>query len=158
MKNIPFTKIKKSLILLLTIMAAATCFGQNQFERAEFLKSPAPGQKKGEAVKGTLNFDTNRKAILFLDKHGAESLDIKYDSVKNLLYERTAKPRYTEGLLIAWPLMFTKSKKHYLTLQYEEPAGTGHYAIVHLDKSNYQEILATIEAQTGKRVERTEEH
>jgi hypothetical protein len=155
MRRRPF---RNEWVVVLTIMAVTASYGQSQFERAEFLKSAAPGQKKGDSVRGILSFNGVDKEIVFRDKRGTQLLGIKCDSIKSLVYERTAKPRYAEGLLIAWPLMFTKSKKHYLTLQYEEPAGTGHFAILHLDKSNYQEILATVEAQTGKKVERTEEH
>jgi hypothetical protein len=60
-------------------------------------------------------------------------------------------------MLVAWPLLFTKSKKHWLTFQYSDASGTGQYAIIRLDKSNFREALATVEAETGKKVERTEE-
>jgi len=152
-----YRHFRNAWVAVLTIITVTASFGQSQFDRAELLKSATPGQKKGDAVRGILNFDGVNKEIGFRDKHGSQLLGIKCDSIKNLVYEKTAKPRYAEGLLIAWPLMFTKSKKHYLTVQYEEPAGTGRFAILHLDKSNYQEILATAEAQTGKKVERTEE-
>ena len=130
--TIPFAppaRKRAAFPLAFVLLASALCSAQTHFDHAEFLKAAAPGQKKGAAVKGTLHFDGPKKAVLFLDKKGDPAFDIKYDSIKSLLYERTSKPRYAEGLLIAWPLLFTKSKKHYLTIQYEEPAGTGHFAI-----------------------------
>lgn len=79
------------------------------------------------------------------------------DSVTNAVYERASKPRYAAGLLLAWPLLFTKSKQHYLTLQYKADSGEGRYAVFHLDKGNFREVLAATEAAIGKKVERSEE-
>ncbi len=77
---------------------------------------------------------------------------IPLESVKSATYERAAKPRIGMGLLVAWPLMFTKSKKHFLTVQHADG-----YSVFQLDKGNYMQILAAMEAATGKRVERHEE-
>lgn len=154
--NLSFNGIKLLLFTVVALVSTAA-MAQTQFKNTEFFKSAAPGEKKGGSVKGSLNFDSANKQIIFQDGKGNPALKISNDSVKHLLYERTSKPRYVEGILIAWPLLLTKSKKHYLTLQYDEPAGTGHYAILRLDKGNYQQILAMAEAQTGKQVERTEE-
>jgi hypothetical protein len=137
-------------------LAAPRAFAQKDFDNADYLPKAAPGQKKAETTKGSLRFNSSAKEVQFVSKKGT-SLAIKYDAVKSILYERAAKPRYAAGLLVAWPLLFTKSKKHYLTFHYTDEAGAGQYAIVRLDKGNFREALATAEAETGKKVERTEE-
>ncbi len=118
----------------------------------------AAGSKKGETVGGTLRFDSAKKAVQFVDKKGTPALSVKYDAIRSILYEKTAKPRYATGLLLAWPLLFTKSEKHYLTIQYTDAAGAGQFAIIRLDKSNFQGAMARAESETGKKVERAEEH
>ncbi len=145
---------------LVFALLSGVCFGQVQydFDKAEYMKPPAAGSKKGEAVGGTLRFDSTKKEAQFVDKKGTPSLSIKYDTIKSILYEKAAKPRYGAGLLIAWPLLFTKSNKHYLTIQYTDAAGAGQFAIIHLDKSNFQGAVARAESETGKKVERAEEH
>jgi hypothetical protein len=145
---------------LLFALLSGVCFGQApfDFDKAEYLKPAAAGSKKGETVGGTLRFDSGKKEVEFLDKKGTADVDVKYDSIKSILYEKTSKPRYAAGLLLAWPLLFTKSKKHYLTIQYTDAAGTGAFAIIHLDKSNFREAIARAESETGKKVERSEEH
>lgn len=144
-------------LLIALAVPLSTALAQKDFDKAEYIKAAGPGQKKGETVEGTLRFDGNSKHVEFVAKGGSLPFDIKYDSIKSLLYERAAKPRYGAGLLIAWPLLFTKSKKHFLTIQYTDEAGAGQYAIVRLDKSNFREAIATAEAETGKKVERSEE-
>ena len=158
----PLKKSDVSLTLLCMLALGSFAFsaglpqrGAAEFKDVEYIFKP-PGQEKGKAVKGVLAFDSGAKAIRFNSKGGAQ-FDIPYTRVSGLLYERTSKPRYGLGLLVAWPLLFTKSKKHYLTIQYKQPDGQGQFAILHLDKGHFQEILATAEAQTRLKVERTEE-
>jgi len=150
------SKVCLATVLALGVSVAAQC--QSSFEKAEYLKAAEPGgKKKGESVKGSVYFDTTAKNIEFREKKSGTDFSIPYGSIKSLLYERASKPRYAEGILLAWPLLLTKSKKHYLTIQFSDASGNGKYAILHLDKSNYQSILAEAEAQTGKKVERSEE-
>jgi hypothetical protein len=119
-----------------------------------FYKSP--GDSKARPIKGSLIFDPKGSQVGFFSE-GSNRIDIPYSNITTLLYERTSKPRYALGLLVAWPLLFTKSKKHYLTVQYKSAEGQGQYALFQLDKENYQRVLATAESQTGKKVERSEE-
>jgi len=145
---------------LVFALLSGVCFGQAPFDfgKAEYVKPAAAGSKKGETVDGSLRFDAAKKEVQFVDKKGSSAVDIKYDAIKSMLYEKTAKPRYAAGLLLAWPLLFTKSKKHYLTIQYTDAAGAGQFVIIHLDKSNFREAVARAESETGKKVERSEEH
>lgn len=85
-------------------------------------------------------------------KHGFPevNLTITSDTISSALYERAALPR--DG----W-LEFTKEKKHFLTIQYKEK-DEGRYALFQLDKENFREVLAAMEAALGKTVERSEEH
>ncbi len=139
------------LVLILTTAA----FGQ-EFEKAQFFAKAAPGQKKSDPVKGVFRFDSAAQELQFRNERGEMIFAVKKASIKNLTYERAAKPRYAAGLLVAWPLLFTKSKSHFLTVQYDDEHGA-QYAIVKLDKSNFRDALASIEAQTGKKIERHEE-
>jgi hypothetical protein len=83
------------------------------------------GKDKGHLVDGALVLDNSR--VAFQSKTTA--LDIPIASITNIGYERASKPRYAAGLLFAWPLLFTKSKQHYLTFQYTDGAA-GKYAVL----------------------------
>lgn len=149
-------RMTRLLGVCFALVLASAAFGQN-FDHAQYFPKATPGQKKSDPVKGVFRIDGNSKEIQFLGKGGASAVSIKMDNIKSILYERTAKPRYAEGLLIAWPLLFTKSKSHYLTIQYNDEKEGSQYAIIRLDKSNYRDALASIEARTGKQVQRSEE-
>lgn len=109
-----------------------------------------------QQVEGILVSDTKAKQVSF-DSGGSMPFQIPFDKIKAIHYERSATPRYAAGMLIAWPLLFTKSKQHFLTIQYVEGSGEGKFQIVRLDKNNFRTALDTIEADTGVKVERTEE-
>jgi hypothetical protein len=135
---------------------AATSSAVEQFPEAQYLVK-APGQEKAQPVKGVLVFDPGAREIRFLSS-GVNQLEVPYAKLTGMLYEKTAKPRYGLGLLVAWPLLFTKSKAHYLTLQYKNSQGVGEFAIIRLHKKNFQIALATAEAQTGMKVDRNQEN
>ena len=140
-----------TLVFTFTLASFAT-----DFDKAQYFRKTDNG-KKSDPVKGVVCVDQTAKAIRFVNHDGKVEFAVPAAKIKNIVYERTAKPRYAEGLLIAWPLLFTKSKSHYLTVQFENDKGAGEYAIVKLDKSNYREVLATIEANTGQKIQRSEE-
>ena len=133
--------------------------GTAKFDHAEYMQPATAGKKKaGPAVKGMLVFDAQEKSVQFLDKKGSPAFDVKYDAIKSMLYERASRPRYVSAVLISPLFLLAHGKKHFLTIQYTDGAGTRHYVIVHLDKKNAREAIATAEAQTGKNVERAEDN
>lgn len=141
-------------LLNTNIQAYALMQAENSFKDAQYFIKEA-GKEKAKPVKGILSFESEKKSVRFTGKEA--ELEIPYDRITGMTYEKTAKPRYALGLLVAWPLLFTKSKGHYLTIQYKQPEKEGQFALIRLDKDNYQMALATAEAQTGVKVERIEE-
>ena len=145
-------------ILLASVVAASEEPKVSNFDSAEYIKLSAGGDKKtADRIGGTLSFNNDKKTVEFLDKKGLPEFSIKYDSIKSLLYERTSTPRYVAAILVSPFFLFSHSKKHYLTIQYNDDGGTGQFVSIHLDKKNAREVVATAEASTGKKVEREEE-
>ncbi len=126
----------------------------------------AEGEDKGQEVIGKLSIDATQIEFTSVPpkkrnkKHPQPDVAVKFQpaSITSALYERASRPRYISALLIAWPLIFTKGKKHFLTIQYRAYSGVGGYVIFHMDKSNFRAILGAVEASTGKKIERSEEH
>lgn len=148
----------RALYLVATLWFVTESFAANKFEHAEYFKAASNGQKAtGPSVKGALCFDTANHKLEFLDEKSMAAFSIKYDAIKDILYEQTSKPRYAEAVLISPFFLLSHSKKHYLTVQYTDGAGTGAFVIVRLDKKNAQEAVVAAEAETGRTVERVEE-
>ena len=72
-------------------------------------------------------------------------------------YEKTSKPRYAEAILVSPFFLFSKTKRHFLSIQYTDANGAGTFCMLHMDKGNSTDIVNTAEAETGKHIDRTEE-
>ena len=160
--------IGRTVVLAVAVWQLAICIpalaveddngGVLRFERAEYMKATSSGQKRAEAaIKGDLCLDTAKKKVEFRCGDSIPAFSVSYDSIKSLLYEQAAKPRYTEAVLISPLFLLSHAKKHFLTIQYTDSAGTSQFVIIHLDKKNAREAIAAAESQTGKAVERVEE-
>ena len=152
--------------VMLASTLALLLFAQNvfaeaaKFGKAEFMPPKVEGSKNkkgGDPVKGVLSFDRETKTMLFVDEKGTTLVSVPYDKIKHLLYEKTSRPRYAEAILISPLFLFSKTKKHFLTIQYTNPAGDGQFVMIHMDKSNARDIVAEAEAQTGQKVDTSEE-
>ena len=142
-------------VLVLTLAwSPVSLLADGRFTKANLIV-PTDGGKAQE-LEGSLVSDTRAKVLRF-ETGGRATVEVPYDRIKGLLYERASKPRYGMGLLLAWPLLFTKSKKHFVTVQYTDASGAGKFEIIRLDKGNVTLALATLEADTGIKVERSEE-
>ena len=141
-----------------TLLLSIASFAEAKFDHAEYMKPKTEGQKKDDhPVKGSVSFDRDKKAVVFLDEKGTVVISIPDDQIKSMLYEKTSKPRYAEAILISPFFLFTHSKKHFLTIQYAGADGQGKFALIHMDKGNARDIVAAAEAETGKKVDRSEE-
>ena len=153
------TRIALCAVVCLTLVTVPTVNAtEMKFDKVEYFPPKVEGQKKGaDPVKGHVIFDKEKKAVEFQDNKGQMIVTIPYDKIKSILYEKTSKPRYTEAILISPFFLFSKTKKHFLTIQYTDPAGAGAFCMIHMDKGNASDIANTAQAETGKPVERTEE-
>jgi hypothetical protein len=142
---------------LLTVFAIES-FAAERFACAEYFAATPAGQKKAEAgVKGTLVFDPNSKKVEFLNPKGAPAFSINYDAIHAMQYERAGQPRYVAAVLISPVFLLARSKKHYLTIEYNDKSGEARSVIVRLNKKNAREAVRTATAQTSKSVEQIEE-
>jgi len=125
-----------------------------EFDNVEYIAMSQAGAK-ARGVRGVLTFDVVAKVVRF----SAEGtlFETPFSKIASLVYERAASPRFALGMTVAWPLLFTKTRKHFLTVEYKDSQAKGTVAFFRLDKRNFREILATAESQTGMRVERHEE-
>jgi hypothetical protein len=150
-------KIAVALMGFLSVVATES-FAAERFTCAEYFQATPAGQKKAEAgVKGTLIFDANSKKVEFLNPQGAAAFSINYDAIRSMQYERTGQPRYLAAVAISPAFLLTRTKKHYLTIEYNDQSGEAHSVIVRLNKRNARKAVATATAQTSKSVKQIEE-
>jgi hypothetical protein len=86
--------------------------------------------------------------IMTPKKKGAEALTIPYATISSMTYDRRSRMRkmaYTLG----------KAEDHFLTIQYKPETGAGNFIEIEMGKNAAPRVLATLEARSGKKIDRT---
>ena len=85
-------------------------------------------------------------------------MEIPYSSIDSISYQLAARHRVGEGAgIMALSLgagaivMATKTKSYWLDIEYHE-GDAKQLAVLRLDKSEYQKVMATLEARSGKHI------
>jgi hypothetical protein len=129
------------------------------------------GSNKAMYVGGTLNalkektegkLTLNDKDLLF--EHKAGKFAIPYENITSLEYGQKAGRRVgaTIGMaaavgIFAAPMLFSKKRKHYLTVGFNDENGKPQAAVIELGKETVKPTLEGLEAKTGKKVEYQDE-
>ena len=117
--------------------------------------------KKAEYVGGTITnlkekssgrFDTaNDTALVFTpDTKGATPVPIPYTAITELEYGQKAGRRVGMAIMISPLALFSKKRKHYLTVSYTDAAGKDQAAVFELGKDIVRTTLTIVETRSGK--------
>jgi hypothetical protein len=86
-----------------------------------------------------------------------KTLRIPYDRVNTLEYGQRVNRRYIEAIVISPVLLLAKSRKHFLTIGFQDGEGAQQSLVFRLEKDDVRTVLASLEARTGRKVEYTDE-
>ncbi|MBS1859107.1 MAG: hypothetical protein JST11_27285 [Acidobacteria bacterium] len=119
-----------------------------------------PGVKT-EVVGGTVSAIPQRTSVrLDLTAEGAlhlrcagSDIAIPFNKVNTLEYGQNVSRRYAAALLISPMFLLSKSRKHFVTLGYEDAAGKQQALVFRVAKGDIRAVLTGLEARTGRRVE-----
>jgi urate oxidase len=139
-------------LLLVALLASATAFADD----ASFDVKIADA--KGTQSNAMLVLaDSNKNVVIRIADQPLAT--IPYDHVDKLSYEYTKKHRITQGAIVMVAsigigaiVMVTKSKSHWLYIDYHDQTGSK-TVVLRLDKKDYTTILEAVKAHTGKNVE-----
>jgi hypothetical protein len=104
-----------------------------------------------EKTKGKLNLEET--AFVFADKNGVAKLSIPYASVESLEYGQKAGRRVGVALAVNPLFLFSKKRKHFLTIGFVDEQKRKQGAVFELAKGIVKETLTTLEEKSGKQVE-----
>jgi len=90
---------------------------------------------------------------------------VPYNKITNLSYGQHAGRRVGTTVALgvttlgigALPVLFSKKRRHYLTIEYTDQGGAAQAAIFELGKDAIRTTLKTIEVRSGKKVEYEDE-
>jgi hypothetical protein len=107
-----------------------------------------------ERAEGTASA-ADEKVFVFTYKDGdkEDKLTIPYDRINDLEYGQKAGRRLALALTISPWLLFSKKRKHYLTIGFQDEKDKQQAAVFELGKDIVRTMLASMEARTGKKID-----
>lgn len=137
-----------------TLTSAKTSPGNSARKVFDKVDLVVPKGDKSDEKSVRLVFD-GKNLVIEADKGETIYKSFPYRSIKSADYSYSKHPRWKAALgaavvlgVFALPILFMKSKSHWLTIKTGDD-----FAILHLDKDNYKIILPTFETSTGTKVE-----
>ena len=142
--------VKKTLCFALLCLMGSNLIAGNEmyFKKVEIRTSFGAAEQGNN---GNLVVDSDE--IRFVDNKGREYFSIPSDSVNDLFYSRVSGRRIGAAILITPLLLFSKGKKHYLTIGFDDSRDMVGAVEFKLHKSNYRGILRAVEAVSDVTVE-----
>ena len=136
--------MKSTLAVILTIaVASSPILGQMSFNKVE-LRNTYLQVKQGK--KGHLVVDG--ETIRFQKKNGQIYFSLPTDAIKEIFYSRVSGRRIGAAILVTPFLLFSKGRKHYATLAFNDGKDLVGAVEFKLHKSNYRSCLRSIEQVT----------
>lgn len=80
-------------------------------------------------------------------------LEVAYSRINAVEYGQKAGRRVGVAVAVSPLALFSKKRRHYLTLNYLDTSNQQQAAVFELGKDTIRTTLATLEARTGKKVE-----
>lgn len=114
-----------------------------------------------EYVGGTISA-LPTKADGFINTHGEDlflfqtkgvTVQIPYDKINLLEYGQRVSRRYAEAVLLSPVFLLSKSRKHYLTVEFTDDRGKQQAMVFLVGKNDVRSLLVILEAKSGRRVE-----
>ena len=115
---------------------------------------------------GTTVPDFPSKCDVVIDVTGSEemlfvtrrlTLHVPYDKVNVVEYGQHVGRRYIEAVLLSPLFLLSKTRKHYLTVDYTDANGRQQAVVMEVHKGDIRLVLAELEARTGRRIEYTDD-
>jgi hypothetical protein len=139
------------LVLALIFLCATPVFAGLGSGKTKYVGGTAEGLR--ENIEGKSR--TDDAAFVFEAKSG--SLSIPYERINSLEYGQKAGRRVGLAVAVSPLMLFSKKRKHYLTIGYLDASNQQQAAVFELGKGVVRTTLTTLEAKTGKPIDYQDE-
>ena len=93
--------------------------------------------------------DQNALSLHLRDK----AISVAWSDVNDLEYGLHVDRRYLEAILISPLFLIAKKRSHFVTIGYTDADGHQQAVVLEVSKSDIRQLLVSLEARTGRRVE-----
>jgi hypothetical protein len=150
--------MKRSVALVMAVLMACEV---SLFAGLGSNKTMYVGGTIGSIKQGTVGKSSAADEKVFVFTYKGGDLKIPYNEVTALSYGQHAGRRVGATVALgvttlgigALPVLFSKKRRHYLTLEYKDDKGTGQAAVFEIGKDAIRTTLSSLEVRTGKKVQ-----
>jgi hypothetical protein len=143
----------KNLTVLFLILVLSVATLALDGKKTAYVGGTIAGLKEGTEGKSSAMDETK-----FVFEHKKGKLEIPYSTIEELEYGQKAGRRVAASIITGSPwLLFSKKRKHYLTINYKDDAGKTQAAVFELGKDVIRTMLSSLEARTGKEIQYQDE-
>lgn len=138
-----------SAVALIVVFACSAVFAVDG-KKAEYIGGTVSGMP--EKAEGRLD-TSNETTLLFLpDQRGLNNLAIPYDKITSIEYGQKAGRRVAVAVLVSPLALFSKKRKHFMTVTYNDAAGKEQAAVLELGKDIIRTTLTIVQTRSGKEI------
>jgi hypothetical protein len=139
----------------IVVMALIVCF---LLESAAWAglgsdKAMYVGGTVAELKEGTQGAMSAKDENVFVFTHDGQRFTVPYDRINDLEYGQKAGRRLGVAIALTWMALFSKKRKHFLTVGYKDANDKQQAAVFELGKNIVRVTLASMEARTGQKID-----
>ena len=138
--------------LILVLLAESLAWAGLDSRKAMYVGGTVASMKEG--TEGTVS-EKNEDHWSF--QYSGGNFQVPYDHVNDLEYGQKAGRRLGVAIAITWMALFSKKRKHFLTVGYTDENGKQQAAVFELGKDIVRVTLASLEARTGQKIDYEDE-
>jgi len=142
--------MKKATALILVVILSFHAFSLAAVRGKEVMYVGGTMSSVPEATEGRL--DTSDPKIIFFNSEKG-SFQIPYEGVTSLEYGQKAGRRLGVAVVITVWALFSKKRKHFLTIGYKDANDQPQGVVLELPKGTPKSIITAIEARSGVKCE-----
>lgn len=133
--------------LLLTIPVTPAAFAVDK-EKAMYVGGTAPVAPKSEGVLAT----TDDTKLVFIAEKGAGMIEIPWKKIDEAEYGQKVGRRMKTAIFLTPLALFSKGRKHYLTISYKDKNDEMQSAVFELGKELVRTTLTVVETRSGRKI------
>ena len=141
-----------ALGLLLAFTSETVVWAGLNSKKAMYVGGTIPSLTQG--IEGTASAQDEK---IFVFEYKGGKLSIPYDKINDLEYGEKAGRRLGLAIVVSPLFLFSKKKKHFLTLGYTDDKDKQEAGVFELGKDVIRVTLASLEARTGRKVDYQDE-
>ena len=139
-------------LLVLLLFAEATAYAGVGSNNTMYVGGTITSIKAGSEGKSST---ADEKVFVF--EYKKEKMNIPYSKINGLEYGQKAGRRVGMAILVSPIALFSKKRKHFLTVNFMDDADKQQAAVFELGKDVVRVTLASLEARSGQKIEYQDE-